>query len=106
MQAASLVRTTRRQAGLTQRQLAIRTSTTTSAISRLERGHVSPTVDTLRHLLRAMGHDLRLHAEPLATDVDTTQLEAAANLTPTDRLEQALASLRSLDGLVGDARSR
>ncbi len=58
--AAALIRTTRESAHLTQGQLAARCNTAQSAISRLESGHVSPTVETLERILRAAGAELIL----------------------------------------------
>src|SRR5215213_2371072 len=47
-----LLREARRRHGVSQARLAIRAGTTQSAISRIERDQVSPTVETLRGLLR------------------------------------------------------
>ena len=55
-----LLREARRRHGVTQAQLAIRASTTQSAISRIERDQVSPSVETLRELLHLLGEDLVL----------------------------------------------
>jgi transcriptional regulator with XRE-family HTH domain len=60
MTAADLIRTTREAAGLRQVDLAARCHTAQSAISRLESGHVSPTVETLERILRAAGAELIL----------------------------------------------
>jgi len=59
-QAGEILRSTRLQAGLTQKQLADRASTKQSAISRLESGTVSPTVGMLERLLEAAGAELVL----------------------------------------------
>lgn len=106
MDAAGLVRERRRAAGLTQEQLAIRAGTTKTAISRLERGHVSPTVDTLQRLLACMGYDLALRAEPSTPRTDAAQLDAVAGLTPDQRLDHALTSQQSVADLLGAARGR
>jgi len=45
----------RQAAGLTQTELAARLGTTQSAVARLERGSVSPTVETLRRLADSLG---------------------------------------------------
>lgn len=102
--AGRLVRDLRRRNALNQAQLAIRAGTTTSAISRLERGHVSPTIGTLETLLLCLGYRLDLQALPFDAGIDRTQLQAVSSMTPTERLDHALASQRSLDGLVGAAR--
>lgn len=104
MDAGRLVRDLRRAHGLTQAQLAVRASTTTSAISRLERGHISPTVATLEALLLCLGYRLDMEAEPLDPAIDRAQLAAVSAMTPTQRLDHAVASQRSLAGLVGAAR--
>jgi ribosome-binding protein aMBF1 (putative translation factor) len=61
--AGELLRETRRRHGLTQRQLAARARTSQAAISRIERGLVSPTVDMLARLLWMMNEQLVLEAE-------------------------------------------
>jgi transcriptional regulator with XRE-family HTH domain len=96
MDAAGLVRHCRRAAGLTQQQLAIRAGTTRSAISRLEGGHVSPTIATLERLLLCLGYRLDGEAIPLTPRIDPSQLAAVAELTPTQRLDNALPSQASL----------
>lgn len=57
---AELIRTARAHRGLTQRELAARCFTVQAAISRIERGHVSPTISTLRVIMRALDLDLTL----------------------------------------------
>jgi transcriptional regulator with XRE-family HTH domain len=104
MDPGPLVRNLRRGSGLTQDQLAIRAGTTTSAISRLERGHISPTVATLEAVLLCLGYCLELTPEPLEQATDGAQLEAVAPMSPTQRLDHGLASQRSLVGLIGAAR--
>lgn len=53
--AGELLRLAREEAGLSQTQLAARAQTKQSAISRLECGIVSPTVETLARLIEATG---------------------------------------------------
>lgn len=52
----------RKLAGLSQRELAERAFKHQSSISRIEMGHISPSLDTVDHLLRAMGRKLILTA--------------------------------------------
>lgn len=94
MDAASLIREIRTRHGLTQTQLALRAGTTQTAISRLERGDRSPTVETLRRLLLVMGEDLDLGARPLAGVHDAAHLRAERALGPAQRLERAFAWMR------------
>lgn len=58
--AGVLIRTAREAAGLRQGELAKRCGTSQSAISRLENGRISPTVETLERTLRAAGAELTL----------------------------------------------
>lgn len=51
------VRELRTRLGLTQQTLARRAGTTQTAVSRIERGLTSPTWETLRNLLLAMGYE-------------------------------------------------
>lgn len=106
MSPGEMVRRCRQRAGLTQEQLAIRAGTTKTAISRLEADHLSPRIETLETLLLVMGYRLQLQAEPLPPQSDTAQLDAVADLTPTGRLDHALASQASLAGLLGAAHDR
>jgi transcriptional regulator with XRE-family HTH domain len=55
-----LLRALRRDAGLSQRQLAERIGTTQSAIARLEAGRTEPKIATLTRLADALGCDLTL----------------------------------------------
>jgi transcriptional regulator with XRE-family HTH domain len=55
-----LIRERRLAYGLTQKQLAIRAGSTQAAISRLERGELSPTFETVERLLLAMGEEVQL----------------------------------------------
>jgi transcriptional regulator with XRE-family HTH domain len=99
-----LVRRHRLAQGVTQRQLAIRAGTTKTAISRLESGQGSPSFRTVERLLLCLGYRLEADAVPLTPRIDPTQLEAVADLTPTQRIDHALASQSSLAGLLGAAR--
>ncbi len=55
LDAATLLRTARLRAGLTQRALARRAGTSQSVVARIESGHTDPGVETLRGLLEAAG---------------------------------------------------
>lgn len=104
MDPGSLIRRCRVASGLTQQQLAVRAGTTKTAISRLEAGHVSPTFQTTQRLLLCLGYRGEVQAVPLTPRSDPGQLDAVADMTPTDRLSHALVSQRSVAGLVGAAR--
>jgi transcriptional regulator with XRE-family HTH domain len=86
-----LLREARRRHGVSQKQLAMRASTTQSAISRIERDRVSPTVETLRELLYLMGEDLKLGAEERDSGIDATLIDGQLRRSPTDRLDYGMA---------------
>jgi transcriptional regulator with XRE-family HTH domain len=87
-----LIRDARRRAGITQQQLAIRSGTSQAAISRLERGGPSPSVDTLDRLLRVMGSRIELRAASSAnTDLDLDEIRRARELPIEQRLQRAFA---------------
>jgi uncharacterized protein len=63
-EAGDLVRDLRLRRTMSQRELAELAGTRQAAISRIERGLVSPSVDTLERIVAAMGERLILTAEP------------------------------------------
>jgi transcriptional regulator with XRE-family HTH domain len=85
--AGELVRQARERHGLTQKQLAIRARTSQAAISRIERGLVSPTIEMLEKLLAMVNEELVLEARELDWGHDVTLLEQNLRRTPAQRLE-------------------
>jgi transcriptional regulator with XRE-family HTH domain len=85
--AGELVREVRRRHGLTQQQLADRARTSQAAISRIERGLVSPSVDTLANLLDLLGEELVLDAAPIDYGHDVTLLEQNLQRTVSQRID-------------------
>jgi transcriptional regulator with XRE-family HTH domain len=94
MEAAELLRTVRRRHGLTQAQLAARARTSQAAISRIERGLVSPSVATLATLLDLMGEELALQAHPIDYGHDVTLNREKLALTPDERLARGASFSR------------
>ncbi len=90
--------------GLTQAQLARRAGTTQTAISRLERGDRSPSIETLRRLVLVMGEDLDLRTHRLKGEHDPAHLRAERALRPAERLERAFAWMRFNAALSGASR--
>jgi transcriptional regulator with XRE-family HTH domain len=90
---------------LTQRRLALRAGTTQAAISRIERGIVSPTFATLRELMLAMGEEPVLGARRLPTDWDPAHMTSTLARTPEERLSLAL-SWNKMAGRLADAGRR
>ncbi len=68
---------------MSQRQLALRARTSQDAISRIERGAESPTLERLDHLLMVLGERLDVDTEPL------TEASEIVPLTPRERLREA-----------------
>lgn len=81
------MRQARERHGLTQKQLAIRARTSQAAISRIERGLVSPTIEMLEKLLAMVNEELVLEARELDWGHDVTLLEQNLRRTPAQRLE-------------------
>ena len=97
MDPAELVRSTRERLGLSQRRLALRAGTTQAAVSRIERGLVSPTFATLRELMIAMGEEPVLSSRRLPRDWDPAHMASTLARTPEERLALAL----SWNGMAG-----
>jgi transcriptional regulator with XRE-family HTH domain len=91
MHPGELVRDTRQRLGLSQRTLALRAGTTQAAVSRIERGAVSPTFATLRELMIAMGEEPVLQARRLPTDWDPAHMQSTLVRDPQERLALALS---------------
>lgn len=85
------IRDRRLARGLTQAQLALRAGTTQTALSRLERGEISPTFATIERLLFVMGESATLEVEPLGGEHDDTHLAGLLRRTPAERLELAMS---------------
>lgn len=92
-----LVRTLRRQAGLTQRELARRTGRPQPMIARWERGHDMPRLDSLVGLARACGVELDVVARR-RDDVDRAQIREHIALEPIERLRnvERVAAFRAV----------
>lgn len=69
----------------------MRASTTQSAISRIERDRVSPSVETLRELLYLLGEDLALGTSRRDSGIDSTLNAQNLELSPAKRVERGLA---------------
>jgi len=85
-----LLREARRRHGVSQARLAARAGTTQSAISRIERDRVSPSVETLRELLYLLGEDLALGSEGRDSGIDATLNAGNLRFTPAERVARGL----------------
>ena len=85
MKASALLSGARRSAGLSQRELARRAAVPQASISRIERGIVSPSVDTLDRLLVQCGRELETVPRP-GDGVDVTLIRQRLRMTPGQRV--------------------
>jgi transcriptional regulator with XRE-family HTH domain len=95
MNTGTLVRQARRRNHLSQERLARRAGTSQAFISRVERGEISPTVDTVERLLLAMGEQIGLTTGTRLDgilDDDPEQRRLVRRLSPSARLERAFAA--------------
>lgn len=90
MDARTVVLEARAEARISQRELARRSGVPQAAISRIERGLVSPRTDTLDRLLRSCSRDLEVVERP-GTGLDRTLIRERLRLTPAERGRLAVA---------------
>ena len=100
-----LLRTTREKHGVSQKQLAMRASTTQSAISRIERDKVSPSVETLGGLLYLLGENLTLDVEKRDFGIDWTLNEERLKLSPSERVAYGLAMAEQMIAISPNVRA-
>jgi transcriptional regulator with XRE-family HTH domain len=98
MISASLIRSVRGRAGLSQAALAARLGTTQSVVSRWERGGDEPRLSTLERIARACGGRLVVTVEP--DDVDRAQIRQHLAMSPAERL----ASVANVSRMLATAR--
>ncbi len=101
----TVIRRRRLEHGLTQAQVALRVGTTQTALSRLERGDLSPTVATIQRILFVLGETCDLDVRRLVGDHDRAHLSDLLARTPAERLELAMGWNR-LAGEVAAAGRR
>jgi transcriptional regulator with XRE-family HTH domain len=99
-----MLRTARRRAGLTQQELARRAGVPQPTISRIERGVVSPSMDTLDHLLRESGMEIELMDRPKEDAVDRSLIREMLTKTPAERARYAVRAANVMRPLIGIAK--
>ena len=87
-ESSSLLKEARRQAGLTQVQLARRLGVSQAAVAKLERPGANPTVDTLDDALWATGHRLALQVSVRRPSVDESLIRQQLAISPAERILQ------------------
>lgn len=101
------IRVARLRSGLSQQQLARRAGTSQAAVSRIERGLESPTVERFGQLLAALGWRPEISLKPIAEhDADARRLFEAAHLNPEERVKQGLSLARFAARVAGSAAGR
>ncbi len=91
----------RLHAGVSQKQLSVRTGIAAPALSRIENGRESPSFERLTTCLEALGFEPSLELRPLAgSRADPVHLRAEAELTPAQRLESLFEWMRFGDTLA------
>ena len=104
MTPATIVRSARRAAGLTQSELAMRLGTTQSAVARLERPGSNPRIETLDAAVRATGNRLELRSVAANASSDEDQIRARLELSPAERLASFQSSQHNLSRLTRRAK--
>jgi transcriptional regulator with XRE-family HTH domain len=89
-----LIRELRQLQHLSQRSLARRAGTTQAAVSRIERGLTTPTWETVRALLLALGYEPELGARRLQGRWDPLHLASSLERSPEQRLQLAISANR------------
>jgi transcriptional regulator with XRE-family HTH domain len=102
--AGELLREVRLRHGLTQAQVAARARTSQAAISRIERGVVSPSVTTLGQLVDLMGEELTLEARPIDYGIDRTLIQENLKRTPEERIDFMVSFSNFVREFQGAAR--
>jgi predicted transcriptional regulator len=95
MNAGHIVRYARRRAGLSQRALAAKAGVPQPAIARIERGAVSPRLDTVLPLLEAAGFTLEV-APVIGQGVDRTLIRGTLERSPEERIRGAAVAAKNL----------
>jgi transcriptional regulator with XRE-family HTH domain len=91
----------RREAGVSQSQLAIRSGIAAPAISRIENGHESPSFERFARCMEALGFALTVELGQLGgSEADPVHLAAETEMTPSQRLESLFAWMRFGDRLA------
>lgn len=104
MDLGDLIRHARKRHGITQHALALRASTDQAAVSRIERGEISPAVETVERLLAAMGERLDLAPTPVERDYDPLHMQATLERSPEERLRLAISWNRLAGRLTAEGR--
>ena len=97
------MRELRARHGLSQAQLAYRAQTSQQALSKIEHGVVSPSVETLVRLASVVGEELVLGYKPREVPFEEAQLRERARMAIGDRLRLAISWNKFAGEIAGKA---
>jgi transcriptional regulator with XRE-family HTH domain len=101
---ASLIRSARRAAGITQLEMARRAGTAQPAVAAYESGTRTPTIHTLERLLGACEHELQIHALPRIRRGAVSLQQLAPIIAKDLERDRQRDALRLLFGFADDFR--
>lgn len=93
MMSGDLIKEARLRAGLTQTELGARLGKAQSVIARWERDDVSPSLETVRDVVRACGLDLTFFMSKF-DDSNVTIIDQHLRMTPAERFIDLMARVR------------
>ena len=93
MVSGNLIKEARLRAGLTQSELGARLGKSQSVIARWERDDVSPSLETLREVIRACGLDLTFFMSKY-DDSNVTIIDQNLRMTTAERFADLMARIR------------
>lgn len=105
MVSGDLIKEARLRAGLTQTELGERLDKSQSVIARWERNDVSPSLETVREVVRACDLDLTFFMSK-ADDSNATIIELHLQMTPAERFSDLMARVGFHDRRALAAASR
>jgi hypothetical protein len=96
MISGDLIKEARLRAGLTQVELGVRLDKAQSVIARWERDDVTPSLETLRDVVRACGLDLTFFMSRF-DDSNVTIIDQHLRMTPAERFADLMARVQFHD---------
>jgi hypothetical protein len=96
MMSGDLMKEARLRAGLTQSELGARLGKSQSVIARWERDEVSPSLETVREVVRACGLDLTFFMSKF-DDSNVTIIDQHLRMSPTERFADLMVRVRFHD---------
>lgn len=95
MRIADAIRTARKRAGLTQRDLARRAGVPQSTVGRIESGSIQARANTAEKLLAALGYEFEIEPRT-GTGIDRTLIRRMIALSPRQRIDYAISGGKAI----------